>query len=68
MDASAWMLQPLSPLNVNILPGVASPLLSAASFNGVTNSQLDKVNFIGAFGADNWTAGWTNFDPQNAEY
>ncbi len=67
-DASSWMLQPLSPLNVNILPGVASPLLSAASFNGVTNLQLDKVNFIGAFGADNWTAGWTNFDPQNAEY
>ena len=33
-DASSWMLQPLSPLNVNILPGVASPLLSAASFNG----------------------------------
>lgn len=31
-----------------------------------------KVDYIGAFksnaAADNWTAGWTNFDPQNAKY
>lgn len=67
-DASSWMLQPLSPLNVNILPGVASPLLTAASFSGVSDSQLDKVGFIGAFGTENWTNGWTNFDPQNADY
>jgi len=29
---------------------------------------FDEVNFIGAFGSDNWTSGWTEFDPVNAEY
>jgi len=27
-----------------------------------------KVSFIGAFGKEDWTAGWANFDPQNADY
>ncbi len=27
-----------------------------------------KVSFNGAFGTTNWTQGWTNFDPNNAEY
>lgn len=29
---------------------------------------FDEVDFIGAFDADNWTTGWTEFDPVNAEY
>ncbi len=56
--ANAWM------------PAAASPLLNAASFtDGLLASWFDKVGFIGAFGnGDDWTAGWTNFDPQNADY
>ena len=30
---------------------------------------FDKVSYKGAFdGINDWTAGWTNFDPQNTEY
>lgn len=65
----SWLLQPLAGLmGVNIVPSAASPLLTAASFTSVTSSWFDKVNFIGAFGTDNWTTGWTNFDPQNTDY
>ena len=41
-------------------PGFTDPLLSDPFFT--------KVNFNGAFGLDNWTIGWTNFDPNNADY
>lgn len=65
----SWLLQPLAGLpGVNIVPMTTSPLFGAASFAGITSSWFDKVNFIGAFGMDNWTAGWANFDPQNADY
>ncbi len=59
----------LSGLDVNFMPTAASPLLNAASFSGVTSSWFDKVSYIGAFAAgSNWLTGWTNFDPQNADY
>ncbi len=35
----------------------------------ITNSFFNHVPFIGAFDESNdWTAGWTNFDPDNAVY
>lgn len=35
----------------------------------ITNSFFDHVPFIGAFDETNdWTTGWTNFDPNNAVY
>ncbi len=50
------------------LPATGSPLLNAASFNGLGN-WFSKVSFIGAFNAnDNWMNGWTNFDPQHTDY
>lgn len=37
-------------------------------FTGM-DAFFDKtVNFVGAIGATDWTAGWTNFDPQNTVY
>ena len=41
-----------------------------ASFDELSgNSWFDKVNFVGAFQSGNdWTAGWTNFDPENTVY
>ena len=49
-------------------PRAGSEVLSAASFDGVT-SNLDKVSYIGALGSnDSWLSGWTEFDPENAEY
>lgn len=62
-------------LGGTLLPGVkqgfmplaGSPLLGAASFAGA-GSCFDQVGFIGAFGTENWLDGWTNFDPNNADY
>ena len=48
-------------------PIAGSPLLDAASFASWTG--FDTVSYIGAFdGSTNWMSGWTNFDPQNAQY
>ena len=51
---------------VNFMPASGSPLLSAASFSGLTG--FDQVTFVGAFGSDNWLTGWTNFNPENTAY
>lgn len=57
-------------IGVNYMPNAGSPVLTAASFeDALLASGFDKVNYIGAFGADdNWLEGWTNFDPNNTEY
>lgn len=41
-----------------------------ASFAEIaSNSWFDKVSYVGAFsGSNDWTTGWTNFDPQNTVY
>ncbi len=56
----------------NYGPKTGSPLLSGANFTNLTNSFFDKVSYIGAFKSDsdtdNWTKGWTNFDPENTVY
>ncbi|MDD3167430.1 MAG: hypothetical protein PHN20_08395, partial [Bacteroidales bacterium] len=48
----------------------SSAVYGKASFEHaeVSGSFFDKVNYIGAFGTEDWTAGWCNFDPQNTEY
>lgn len=50
-----------------------SPLKGAGKFtDALLQAGFDKVNYIGAFAsdaaADNWMAGWTEFDPQNKNY
>jgi hypothetical protein len=67
--------QPNSLLsNPNYGPQAGSPLLNAASFLDamLNNSFFTKVTYIGAFASnsssDDWTSGWTNFDPQNTKY
>ena len=62
--------------DANYGPSQGSPLTgknSASLFsNTKVSSGFDKVDYIGAFKsdaeADNWTKGWTNFDPQNTDY
>ena len=51
----------------NFLPQSGSPLLSGANFDGL-DGFFERVNFIGAFGTTDWTAGWCNWDPQNTDY
>ena len=48
-------------------PAAGSALLSAASFEGTDG--FTEVSYIGAVGQnDTWMEGWTEFDPENAEY
>lgn len=53
-----------------IFPQPDSPLIGKASFTDPLLTQwFDKVNYIGALSSsDNWLQGWTEFNPQDAEY
>ncbi len=64
---SDLMLTTGKGITVPFMPEAGSPVLTAASFAGL--SGFTTVNYIGAFSAgDTWLDGWTNFDPQNADY
>ena len=59
----------------NFGPMAGSPLVGKSNlFTSalLQDAWFDKVDFIGAFksdaDADNWSKGWTNFDPQNTVY
>lgn len=54
----------------DVLPGTGSSLLTGADFSvtQLTNSFFTQTTYKGAFGTTNWTTGWTQFDPQNADY
>lgn len=60
---------PLTMTAPSLLPNVGSPLLSGADFTGhASDPFFQQVSFRGAFGTDNWTNGWCNWDPQNTAY
>lgn len=55
----------------SFLPQAGSPLLvagNAATGGKLADSFFTAAPYRGAFNTDNWIAGWTNFDPQNANY
>lgn len=47
-----------------------SPLNSGADFSDsyLNNSYITPVNYLGAFGATDWTSCWAEWDPINANY
>ncbi len=51
----------------NFLPKAGSPLLNGADFTGA-DAFFTATSYRGAFGTNDWTKGWANFDPQNADY
>lgn len=57
-------------LQPNLIPLSGSPLLSGADFSAsnLSNTFFDIVNFRGAFGTTDWTAGWSNFNCVNTYY
>ncbi|MFM2139597.1 MAG: hypothetical protein RJA57_1904 [Bacteroidota bacterium] len=65
--AAAQLNSPFYSTNPNFLPVTGSPALSGASFTGM-NSFFTSTTYRGAFGTNNWTTGWCNWDPQNANY
>lgn len=57
---------PLPATNVNNwIPLSGSPALSGASFSNPNLAGFEVVSYRGAFGADNWTASWAQFNPKN---
>lgn len=67
------LLQITDPFNLtapNFLPVSGSPLLSGASFTNprLADSFFTSVAYRGAFGTEDWTTGWCNFDPQHTDY
>jgi hypothetical protein len=52
-------------------PGSGSPALSGADFSSANllDPWFTQTTYRGAFdGTNDWTAGWTNWDPQNTPY
>jgi hypothetical protein len=65
--ADIHLENPFYSTTPNFLPKTGSPALTGASFTGM-NSFFTSTAYRGAFGDSNWTTGWTNWDPQNANY
>lgn len=70
LNTDVMLTDPFNYTAPNCKPTSASPMLAGASF---TNSKLDPaffttVNYRGAFGTDDWTATWANWNPQNEAY
>ena len=68
-DADLWFTSG-TYAGANYVPQAGSPALSGASFtDGLLSTWFEKTTFVGAFPTnDNWLRGWTEFDPQNANY
>lgn len=57
---------PLPGNNVNYwIPLGGSPALSGASFSNPNLAGFENVSFRGAFGTNNWTSDWAQFNPKN---
>lgn len=66
--ADIGLTSPLYSTTPNFTPATGSPALSGASFTGLP-AFFTTVAFRGAVGGENnWTTGWTNYDPQNTVY
>jgi len=61
------LTNPFYSTSPNFLPMNGSPALSGADFNGMS-SFFTNTTYRGAFGDKDWTEGWTNWDPQHANY
>ncbi len=73
-NPSSVGLTDMSDLNdPNPVPAVGSELIGSASFTDPDLVGFEAVTYRGAFDPslpmeEQWTAGWTNFDPQNTDY
>ena len=69
-QTSDLLLAKSGKLDAYCYPQASSPLIGAASFtDALLSSWFEKVSYIGALAPnDTWLDGWTEFDPQNAEY
>jgi hypothetical protein len=49
-----------------LIPAASSLLTSGADFSGL--SGFTTVTYRGAFGTEDWTTGWANWNPQQTDY
>lgn len=68
-NSDVMLTDPFTYSAPDFRPATSSPVLAGAAF---THSKLASgfttVAYRGAFGTDNWMAGWTNFNPDNSPY
>lgn len=69
-NAELMLNDPFNLNSPNFRPQAGSPLQSGADFSWspLTDSFFTPVSYRGAFGGEDWTAGWANWDPQNTAY
>jgi hypothetical protein len=68
-NTDVMLTSPFDYFNPNFRPTSTSPMLTGAAFtNPKLTTGFTNVNYRGAFGADDWTAYWTNFNPDTAAY
>ncbi|MEZ5046100.1 MAG: hypothetical protein R2831_03830 [Chitinophagaceae bacterium] len=62
------LTNPFSFTNPSFLPLSSSPALSGADFTDTKLTGMTTTTYRGAFGTTDWTAGWTNFQPDTMPY
>lgn len=76
-NGKVYPFDPTKPINTdtsNLFVNYNAPdVIPDFSNSKAADAFFDKVNYVGAFSgtqstSDNWMAGWTNFDPVNANY
>ncbi|MBX7050850.1 MAG: T9SS type A sorting domain-containing protein [Flavobacteriales bacterium] len=69
-NVSELMFAQVDNAQPNFTLTAGSPLLSGASFTDsyLNNSFFETTTYRGAFGTENWTSCWAEFNPQNADY
>lgn len=65
VNTSVKLNNPFNLLAPNFLPVTGSPALTGT---WVATTNASAVNYRGAFGTVDWTAGWANWDAQNTRY
>jgi hypothetical protein len=64
-NTSVKLTSPFGLTGPNFLPATGSPALSGT---WATTTNASAVSYRGAFGSIDWTAGWTNWNPQQTKY
>jgi hypothetical protein len=68
-EAFNLLANPFNLTNPDFRPSSGSIAFNGAFFSGdLANSFFQSTTFRGAFGIQNWLAGWTFFDPKNGNY
>lgn len=67
-NSSVMLSAPFNYANPNFRPMTGSPVLTGADFADPNLTGYTTTTYRGAFGTDDWTAGWTNFNPDTASY